>query len=393
MSDEGKHAPSVTLDNPTVIKEIRLGLGLRKERLEKLRKDEKAAGIGTNATDSRLRLHDSNGITALFADDHDGTMFEVRWPLKSVHDDPEIEPVVLANEDDTITWIVYLFAGMTDPDPKLPAAETPLPEWRWIDKDGKLYQLALGMSLNPTLAPRPPLEVVMGGKDEERPAPPPADKQLVDLARIAIKEETALSVQARTKTIEFMGTLEGEELDRFVSDWLDDAVKVDAKPKAPDIMPTKAADGSSYEGTLAAHLAKLGVGMNKTAMKLAHAREVPVKYLPETPSGSKGKRFVLQDVEDAINRWVSDTGADKPGDAVTYLHGVTIGKGKKRHLAVTEPDADSFYVDHAICGRDLGQKSAEVELEGLDDVCGNCVNSYEAGRTPDGGNSFEVKGA
>ena len=90
---------------------------------------------------------------------------------------------------------------------------------------------------------------------------------------------------------------------------------------------------------------------------------------------------------------MSDTGTAE-AETLTALHAVTIGKGKKPHLAVTDPDADSYYADHVMCGRDTGSDSNAVKLEnGLDDVCVNCVKTYEAGRTSQGGNRFEVAGA
>ena len=396
--DDGTHAPSVTLEDTTVIREIRIGLGLRKERLEKLKKAAKADGISTENIDERLALHDARGIPALFADDHDGTMFAPVWPLKSIDDDPEVGDIVLPSEDEAITWIMAFLVGMIDEDPKVPASEKPLPEMRWLDKNGRIFVLALGTSLGVRLAPRPPLTIVDGGLDEDdgQPAPPPADEQRVSLARIAIKDETSLTVQARTKTLEYLDSLEGDELDRFVDIWLDSETGVADRPKAPDIWPP-VDTVVPYDTVLQDWLdgperGDTGGKISKTARELAIAREVPPRYFDLPGTGSDGK-LLMADVEDAINRWVSDTGTTE-AETLTALHAITIGKGKKPHLAVTDPDAGSYYIDHAMCGRDMGSGPNAVNLtNGLDDVCVNCVKTYEAGRTSQGGNRFEVAGA
>ncbi len=75
----------------------------------------------------------------------------------------------------------------------------------------------------------------------------------------------------------------------------------------------------------------------------------------------------------------------------TKVIGVTIGRGKKPHLAILQPAPDSWYIDHVLCGR-LGKDATRVEIDSLDDACANCVKTFEAGQGPgDGGNTFVLE--
>ena len=378
----GKHAPAaVTLQDEGVIREIRLGLGLRKTQLEKLKKAEAAAGIETDGTDERLKLsHDING---LFADDHVGTMFAATYPLKSSHEDAAIDPTKIKNEAALMAWMIGMMAAG---DGDL------LKDWRFLDKHGKLFTVKLNTSVTTTLAPRK-VELVKDkpGIDEDRPKPESADKKKVAMAAAMIRAETALSISARGQTQAYMDELEGEDLDRFVDMWLDPEVALPQKPLAPDIWTPKnqrTPQAQDYADVLAEFLKEQDLSMTRVAMDMALAAQIPTKYLVEATG--KGGKFTKPDMEAAALKQINEVGTQEDGGPMVLV-GVKIPKSRGIHLVNPNGAEGTHWKERTMCDRSRSREKRVGLENGMEGVCKECQAIFKKGERADGTHGFTIE--
>ena len=303
---------ALSIDDPIVRKEICLALAERKKDLEKAKKDLEKLGLSPEATYDRLKLHGPDGIHRFFVDSTEGLeMFTPVWPLKSVEDDSEVDNIVLPSEEEAITWIMAFLTG-----PDIGSPEKPLPEMRWIDGNGKLYQLGIRSTLDAVLSPisvlaeDPPIEV-------ERPLtsiPLDINEERRRLAIQSVHDAGAMTVQIRDRVVAYIGSLEvgTPVFQEFVDSWLDGDVSLDMKPVPPVgwVPPEKDVDVTAerfaeIEAWALSH--SVPVPTRKILAMLLES-EMPLEFLPETGSGA-GCRLKMVDIEDATSRWVSSVGS------------------------------------------------------------------------------------
>lgn len=378
MTEDTGLAPP-PIDDPDVKKEIVLGLKLRKKALEKLSKSETDNGISSNATDARLRLH-ARGIMAHFTEDTEGTMFEAVYPLKELREDTE-DPIVLRNEEEAT---IQLLEWALSPDSE------PVDVEKWIDANGKVFHITLHTRIESSLAPREikALDDAVAELAGEGTPTTDINEERRRLASLAIEGAGAMKVTLRERILSYLRHLDPAtpEFREFVDAWIDTNRSLDMKPIPPKDWEPPVMTEKTYEQLLDDWLEAVGQKITPAAKLLLIEWEVPTQYLQVKDDVEVGKprpKMKKEDVEDARNRWVNETGTQDEADVQPKeLEAVKLGKGKSSHLMISDaerekvPETD-YYATNTLCGRDLGEGVHQSEVQALDDCCKNCVRVHD----------------